>query len=122
MATTGVASAQRARFHYVPVDACGNLILRADGPCCSFGERFAWFSTVREPDNRPPRPNQLITFRHPAKCRPVIVPLSLPEGTPNMSYGPDRVTYNYGSYTVTVQFANDGSVFVVYNAGFFRSL
>lgn len=122
LATTAPASAERARFHYVPVDERGNMVLRVDGETGGLGDRLSWFSTVRDPDNRPPRPNWLVTFRHPCTGRTVIVPLRLPEGTPNMGYGPNRVVYNYGSYTVSIQFLADGSVYVFYNAGFFRAL
>src|SRR5262245_29660994 len=119
LVTVAPAAAERARFHYVPVDDRGNMVLRLDGPTGGLGDRFSWFNTVREPDNRAPRPNQMVTFRHPSTARPVIVPLRLPEGTPNVGYGPSRVVYNYGSYTVAIHFLADGSVYVIYNAGFF---
>jgi hypothetical protein len=34
-----------------------------------------------------------------------------------MAYRTNRVVYNYGSYTVEVQFLPDGSANVVYNSG-----
>ena len=42
------------------------------------------------------------------------------EGAPRLEYLPARVVYNYGSYTVEARFLPDGSVDVVYNAGFLR--
>ncbi len=69
----------------------------------------------------PPRATQLVSFRHPCTGRTVSVPLALPESTPRMGYTRDRVTYNYGSDTVEVQFLPDGSAYVFYDSGLFRA-
>ena len=117
----GVAWAGQIRFHYVPVDACGNTSLKPNGACSGVGERLRWFGTVREPFNNQPRPTHLVTYRHPYTCRQVTVPLAFPEGVPRIEYVWNRIVYNYGSYTVEAQFLADGSVDVVYNYGFLRS-
>ncbi|MBV9122481.1 MAG: hypothetical protein JO112_03835 [Planctomycetes bacterium] len=116
------ASAASVRYHYAASDSCGHLRLMSDGPGGAPRERLTWFGLVREADPGPPRPNQLVTFRHPFTGRPVIVPLHLPEGTPRMEYRTTRVIYDYGSYAVEVQFLSDGSVDVIYNSGLLRAL
>jgi hypothetical protein len=63
----------------------------------------------------------MVTFCHPYTHSNVAVPLALPEGTPNILHGPDRITFNYGSYAVRVRFLADGSVDVVYDSGFLRA-
>jgi hypothetical protein len=110
------------RFHYLPVDAWGNTSLQPAGPGGAAGEYATWFGLVRQPCNQQPRPNHLVTFRHPYTGRNVTVPLTLPEGTPRLEYRTDRVIYNYGSYTVEARFLPDGGVAVIYNSGLFRGL
>src|SRR5260370_21714949 len=112
------APAAQIRFHYVPIDACGNTSLKPNGPCGGVGERVRWLGAVREPFNNQPRPTHLATYRHPYTCRTVTVPLAFPEGTPRLEYVRDRILYNYGSFTVEAQFLPDGSADVVYNYGF----
>jgi hypothetical protein len=109
------------RFHYVPVDACGNATLQPSG-LGGVGEKVQWLGFVRKPSNNQPRPTHLVTFRHPYTGRLITVPLALPEGTPRMEYRSNRVVYNYGSYTVEAHFHSDGSVDVIYNSGLLRDL
>lgn len=119
---SGTARAERARYHFEPVDACGTMSLKPFGPCGAVGERISYFGTVREPAHQPPRPTHLLTFQHPVTGKPVIVPVALPEGTPTIQHRPGRTIYNYGSYTVEIHFLTDGSVDVVYNSGLLRGL
>jgi hypothetical protein len=63
-----------------------------------------------------------VTFGHPCTGQTVVVPLALPDSTPQMEYRPNRVIYNYGSYTVEVHFLANGLVDVIYNSGLFRAL
>lgn len=118
-----VAQAAVARFHYVPADASGKMIVPATSAYGGAGERLSWFGSVRQACPQPPRATRMVTFRHPCTGRAVIVPLALPDGTPVIEHrGPMTVVYNYGSYTVEVDFLRDGSVDVVYNSGFLRGL
>jgi hypothetical protein len=116
---SGPAAAARVRFHFVPVDACGNTTLQ---PGLGPGERVSWFGTVREPYADQPRPTHLVTFRHPATGSTITLPLYFPEGTPRIEHVGDRIVYNYGSYTVEVRFLPDGSADVIYNSGLFRGV
>jgi hypothetical protein len=118
-ATAGTAAAARARFHYVPADANGRMTLDA---ASIVGPRLSLFGGAQPAEAVPPRPNRLASFRHPCTGRFVTVPLALPEGTPTIEYRGQRVIYNYGSYTVEIQFLPDGSVDVVYNSGLLRAL
>ncbi len=114
------AAAGRLRFHYVPVDVAGNTSLAPAGPAAPVGEELTWLGAVRRPSVNQPRPTHLVTFRHPYTGRDVTVPMSFPEGTPQVEHRPGRVVYNYGSYTVEAHFFRDGSVDVVYNSGLLR--
>jgi len=116
------AGAAEVRFHYAPVDAAGNTTLKPSGPGNAIGEKRTWVGSVRRPYVNQPRPTHLVTFLHPYTGQHVTVPLTLPEGTPRLEYRPDRVVYNYGSYTVEAQFLRDGSVDVVYNSGLLRGI
>jgi hypothetical protein len=115
----GRAEAGAVRYHYVPADSGAYTTMKPtdDG----VGERLRWFGTVREPHNCPLRPTHMVTFCHPYTHANVAVPLALPEGTPDILHGPDRITFNYGSYAVRVRFLADGSVDVVYDSGFLRA-
>ncbi len=115
----GMAEAAVVRFHYVPCDSRANTTMR---PSCGVGESTRWFGTVREPCSGPLRPTHVVTFRHPYTGQNVSVPLALPEGTPIIMHGPDRITFNYGSYAVRLRFLPDGSVDVAYDSGFLRAL
>jgi hypothetical protein len=116
--TGGKAEAAVVRFHYLPGDATANLTLQPANN--GLGERVRWFGAAREPYHTPLRPTHVVTFLHPYTGRQVSVPVALPEGTPNIRHGSDRITFDYGSYTVTAQFFPDGSVDVLYNSGFLR--
>jgi hypothetical protein len=118
MTLEGTASAARVIFHYTPVDTSGNTALTPSGGAP--GERVAWFGAARQPYFSQSRPTHLVTFQHPYTCRPVTVPLALPEGTPRVEHRRDRIIYNYGTYTVEAHFLPDGSVDVVYNGGLLR--
>ena len=114
-----MAEAAAVRFHYVPApaDSCGTIAMR---PTCD-GESMRWFGTVREPCNGRFQPTHIVTFHHPHTGQNISIPLALPEGTPTIMHGPDRVTFNYGSYAVRVRFLPDGSVDVIYDSGFLRA-
>jgi hypothetical protein len=121
-AAGGTARAHVVRFHYMPAVLCGQVAF-AGGP----GEVPAEWqpflgSPRREPYHGCLRPTQLVTFRHPCNGGLVTVPLALPDDLPRIEHVRDRIVFNYGSYTVSVQFLPDGSVDVIYNSGFFRSL
>lgn len=116
---TGVASAARARFHYVAADASGTMVAKP-GPCGTAGERRSVLGKCC--DNNPPKPTCWKCFRHPCTGQTVKVPLALPEGTPSLYYRRDRVSFDYGSYNVIVFFLEDGTVDVVYDSGLFRAL
>jgi hypothetical protein len=75
------------------------------------------------PYNCEPKPNCQKTFRHPCTGQCLNVPLRLPlDSTPNIEHRRDRVIYNYGSYTVEIDFLPDGSVNVIYNSGLMRAV
>jgi len=116
--SAGVASAAVVRFHYLPAESPENTTLRPAGG--GIGERIRWFGAVRELYNGALRPTHVVTFRHPYTSRNVSVPLALPEGTPNILHGSNRIIFNYGSYTVGAHFLSDGSVDVVYDSGLLR--
>jgi hypothetical protein len=120
-ATPAAASAARVRYHYAAADACGTVVLKPDGPCGGIGERVSWFGTVRQAECAAPRPNQVLSFRHPCTGRLVSVPAALPEGTPNVEYRTHLTVFNYGSYTVEFHFLAGGAVDVVYDSGLFRA-
>jgi hypothetical protein len=89
--------------------------------CDGAGESVRWFGRVREPYHCPLCPTCVRTFHHPCTGQTVAIPLALPEGTPTILHGPDRITFNYGSYAIRVLFLQDGSVDVVYSSGFLRA-
>jgi hypothetical protein len=117
----GMASADRIRLHYVATNP-GTATLQPAGPGGPAGERVSLFGTVREPNSRALRPNYQVTFRHAYTGQLITVPISFPEGTPQLEHRRDRIIYNYGSYTITAVFNPDGSVDVIYNSGFLRPL
>lgn len=117
LATSGPASAARARFHYVVgPDGC-RMVLQ---PVGAGGERITIFGVT--PDATPPPVTHLVTFDHEFTGQRVTVPLNLPSGTPVIEHRYRRYIYNYGSYTVEVVFLPDGSVDVVYNSGLLRAI
>ena len=64
----------------------------------------------------------MVTILHPYTGRNVVVPLTLPRGTPRIEHRTDSVVFNYGSYTTEVRFSPEGLVDVIYNSGFLRPL
>jgi hypothetical protein len=112
-----MAEAAAVRFHYVPVDSCPTTTMKPAG----LGERTRWFGMVREPCADSLRPNHVVTFCHPCTGRTVAVPIAFPEGTPTILHGPNRLTFDYGSYAIRVLFLSDGAVDVVYDSGFLRA-
>ncbi|MGE3804254.1 MAG: hypothetical protein AB7K24_06245 [Gemmataceae bacterium] len=102
-----------ARYHYVPVDATGMLQLQS-------GEKTSVFGRV--PDDCPPPATCLVPFKHCITGQTLLVPLALPPDTPIIYHRSNRIVYSYGSYTVTVQFLQDGSVDVIYNSGWLRAV
>ena len=88
----------------------------------SIGELYRGFGMRVQPYQQAFRPNQIVTFLHPATGRNATIPLTLPEGTPRYDTRPDRIVYNYGSYVVEVRFFNNGAIEVRYNSGFLRPL
>jgi len=121
LGTPRPAAADQLRLHYVPAPG-GMAALQAAGPGGPAGERVSYFGLVREPNNCPLRPNYLVTFRHAYSGQLITVPVTFPEGTPQVAYRDNRIIYNYGSYTVEAVFYPDGSVDMVYNSGFLRPL
>jgi hypothetical protein len=116
LGTAGSSQAARIRYLFVPDPAAGGELL-APGA----GERLT-VAGWQEYNRPPPRPTQLVTFRHPATGQLVAVPLALPPfWTPKMEYVRERVIYNYSGDTVEVNFLADGSVRVIYSNGLIRS-
>jgi hypothetical protein len=120
LAAPAPGRADQIRFRYVPADAAGTLTQVAAGPDGALGERIVGLSRRSEPYPHAVRPTQITTFRHPYTGANVAVPLRLPASLPRMEHRPDRIIYNYGTYTVEARFLTDGSVEVVYNSGLFR--
>jgi hypothetical protein len=120
LAAAECAHAGRVRYHYTIVDDRGATILRpvANG---APGERLTWTFRWEPYQCPPPRATCMVTFRHPCTGRSLVLPLALPPDVPRMEYRNNRVIYNYGSDTVEVSFATDGSADVVYNSGLLRS-
>jgi hypothetical protein len=116
------ARADIVRFRYAPADPSGHVALRP-GPAGAVGEWQPFpGSARREPYPCQLRPTQLVTFRNPYTCRNVTVPLALPDALPQVEHIGDRVSFNYGSYTVEVRFFPDDSVEAIYNSGFLRPI
>jgi hypothetical protein len=111
------------RYHYVPAADGSNVVVLANPTGAPLGERLTGLGAPCGPARNPPRPTWMVTFRHPCTGRTVVVPLALPVGTPIIEHrGPTRLAYNYGSFSVQIQFFADGSLDVTYNNGFFRAL
>jgi hypothetical protein len=109
---TSQADAARLRFHYVPTGTDDGGASQS-GP----GERLTWRMQWQTYDQPPPRTTHFVTFHHPATGNLITLPLGLPEGTPQMAYRTNRVSYDYTNYTVEVHFLADGSADVIYNSG-----
>ena len=112
-----MAEAAAVRFHYVPADSGATITMKP----ASLGERTRWFGMVREPCNDSLRPNHVVNFNNPCTHQMVAIPIAFPEGTPTILHGPNRITFDYGSYAIRVLFFPDGSVDVVYDSGFLRA-
>jgi hypothetical protein len=110
------ADAEVVRFRHVPADACGNTTIVADASG-AVGQRSNWLGGPRQPYTCPFRPNYIVTFRHAYTGQDVGIAMLLPESTPRTEFRRSSVVYNYGSYTIEVQFFPDGSVESIYNAG-----
>jgi len=121
LVTTVTAHAERARFHFVPTGPSGALQL-APAAQGSAGERTGSFGKARGSICEPPQPTCRVTFKHLCTGQVVTVPLALPEGTPVIEHVRKRIVYDYGSYTVEVQFLSDGGVDVIYNSGLLRRI
>jgi len=121
-AVPGRAAAEVVRFRFAPVDMCGTAAQVPIGPGGALGERLIGLGFLPQPYATMPRPNQMVTFRHPYSGQNITVPLTLPAGTPRLEHRSNRIVYNYGSYTVQALFLPDGSVEVTYNSGFLRPL
>jgi hypothetical protein len=112
----GTAPAAVVRYHYVPADAEGHMVL-APGPAV----KITIFGRV--PYNCPPRITCKVTFRHDCTGRMVTVPLGLPiHQTPKIMHRDNRYIYDYSGYSIQVIFLADGNVDVAYNSGFFRDV
>ena len=118
----GPAHAERVRYHFRPADLCGNTAAITAGTSIAIGERVSYFGTGTAPYNCPMKPNYLVTFRHPYTRQNVTVPLALPPDTPRIEHLPNRIVFDYGSYTVETLFLPDGSVDTIYDSGLFRPL
>ncbi len=119
---TQSASAEHLRFHFKPVDACGTMTQVAAGPAGSLGELRRGLGSRPMPSPYLVRPNQMVTFRHPYTGQHATVPIRLPQGAPRMEQTSDRIIYNYGDYVVEARFLPNGSIDLIYNSGFLRSL
>ncbi len=117
----GTALAEQVRYRFAPVDACGNTQLVRSG-AGAVGEYQTWYAGPREPAYQQLRPTHVVTFRHPYTGRNVNVPMAFPDSTPRILYRSTSIVYSYATYTITALFQPDGTVEVVYNSGFFRSL
>ena len=110
------APAAVVRYHYVPADAAGHLVL-AQGPAV----KITVFG--RQPYNCPPQITCKVTFRHDCTGNMVVVPLGLPaHQTPKIMHRDNRYIYDYSGYSIQVIFLEGGAVDVAYNSGLFRDV
>jgi hypothetical protein len=117
LALTPAARADIVRYRLVPIDAQGHMALTPIGPGGALGVRTSFRSPTPEPCPQARRATHVVTVVHPCTGRTLLVPLTLPDDTPRIEHRLGSVIYNYGSYTVTLRFLDDGSVEVVYNSG-----
>lgn len=120
MGLTGRVDAAIARFHYAVVTPQGQMEPAPSPTFGAIGEKVTAKGTCVYQEA--PKPTHFATFRHPSTNQCITVPLRLPDGTPTIMHRPGHYIYNYGSYTVDVEFLPDGSVNVVYNSGLFRGI
>jgi hypothetical protein len=109
-----------ARLHYAASGSTGTLVYQPD--VSASRTTTSYFGLNIAPAPAAPRPTHVVTFRHAYTRRMVSVPIAFPIGTPRLAYRTDSVVYDYGTYSITVRFIEDGSVDVVYRSGLFRSL
>jgi hypothetical protein len=114
------AQAAWARLHYVESGTSGTLAYQPEGSASRATTSYMGLNVAPAP--AVPRPTHIVTFRHAYTGRMVSVPIAFPFGTPRLAYRTDSVVYDYGTYSITVRFIEDGSVDVVYRSGLFRSL
>lgn len=123
LALPGSSRAEQVRFLYVPIgDACGNTRQAPHGPNGTLGEKYTGLALVARPYAENFKPTHMVTFRHPANGRNIIVPMTLSPGAAKMEYRADRIVYNYGDHVVEARFLPDGSVEVAYISSFLRPL
>jgi len=120
--SSGPVQAEKVRYHFAPADLCGSTVQTPAGKNNAIGERVSYFGFGNAPYYCPKRPTHMVTFWHPYTKRNVTVPLYLPEGTPRIGYGPSRITFDFGTYSVAAVFLPDESVDTIYDSGPFRPL
>src|SRR3954464_7802666 len=103
----GTANAERVRYHFAPADLNGTTVQTPAGNGNAVGERVSYFGVGNAPYFCGKRPTYLVTFWHPYSGKNVTVPLALPEDTPRIEHGPNRITFNYTTYWVDVMFLPD---------------
>jgi hypothetical protein len=108
------------RLHYGDSGAGGALVYQPEGSASR--TTTSYFGLNVAPVPAAPRPTHIVTFRHAYTARMVSVPIAFPIGTPRLEYRTDSMVYDYGTYSITVRFVQDGSVDVVYQSGLFRAL
>ncbi|MGF1582532.1 MAG: hypothetical protein ACFCD0_24675 [Gemmataceae bacterium] len=110
------------RFRYRPVDTCGKMALvKSSGGVT--GRWRPWALGIRTANYFcEPKATHVVTFSHPCNGRPAQVPIRFPSGTPRIAYQASAIVYSYGTYTIRVEFLENGNVDVVYNSGAFRSI
>ena len=119
MLMSGRADAALLRFHYALANQQGAMVL-VPSRFGTAGERVTLVDTC--PYDPAPVPTHTVTLKHTFTGQCVIVPLRLPEGTPNIQHRSNRIMYNYGSYSVEVHFLEDGTVNVQYSTGLLRGI
>lgn len=107
--------AEQVRFRYAPLPV-------PIGPEGTLGELKRGLGVRPLPYPSAPTPTQIVTFRHPFNGKNVTIPLRLPDDPARMMQRRDAIIYNYGDYSITVQFLTDGAVDVIYNSGLLRPL
>jgi hypothetical protein len=115
--TQCTAYAERVRFCFPEAAICAGTVNAPGVAGGAAGERIGPFGRVRGPVTCRLRPTHVVAYRHPFSGRTVNVSLALPDSTPRVEHRGRRVVYNYGSYTVEVEFLADGGVATYYDSG-----
>jgi len=118
----GSARADSVRFRFVPTGPDGQLVQVPAGPNGALGELRTGLRATAKPYAGNYPPNRMVTFRHPYTSRNVIVPMKLPDNTPQIEHIGDRIRFGYTTYWIDVRFLPNGGVDVVYNSGLLRTL